>query len=84
MSILLKSNDNIRNCVPKNFLNILFFELRILRGTRFIELEKRICHLLAARRGKGSKNSEFWSGKNRIWSGKSQGILLVTEDGHPD
>ena len=26
---------------------------------------------------------EYWSGKNRIWSGKSQGILLLTEGGHP-
>ena len=30
------------------------------------------------------KFSAFWSGKNRIWSIKSQGILFFTEDGHPD
>ena len=28
-------------------------------------------------------NAVFWSGENRIWSGKSQRILLLTEGGHP-
>ena len=37
----------------------------------------------AARRGKGHTNFFFWSGKNKIWSGKSQGILLLTDGGHP-
>ena len=30
------------------------------------------------------KFSAFSSGKNRVWSIKSQGILFFTEDGHPD
>ena len=51
-------------------MTVLFFLI--------VELEsytKRICHLSAARK-KGRKNSVFWSGKNRIRSGK---ILLLTE-----
>ena len=72
----IKDNVNIRRFVLKTFLNII-------GEVHFNELERRICHLSAASRGKGRNKFVFWSGKNRIWSGKSQGILLLTEGGHP-
>ena len=64
--------------LEKNFLNVLVFWILELGN-----YTKRICHLSAARREKGRKNSVFWSGKKRIWPGKSHGILLLTEGSHP-
>ena len=50
-SVLLKINDNIRKFVPRNFVIITFFDCRT-GEVHFNELEKRICRLSAARRGK--------------------------------
>ena len=87
--ITMKIYVNIRILCPKLFKNFICLNCIIggggrERGLHFNEPEKRICHLSAARRGKGHKTSVFWSDKNRIWSEKSQGISLPNEGGHPD
>ena len=77
-SILLKVyTDFFRAFLPQLFKHFIFFLI-----VEFGSYTKTICYLLAARREKGRKNSVIWSGKNRIWSGKSHEILLLTEGGH--
>ena len=58
-------------CAKKLFKDFICFICRI-GEVHFSELVKGICHLSAARRQIGRKYAVFWSGKNWIWSGKSQ------------
>ena len=66
----IKIDVIIENLCPEKTISFLL-NCRI-REVHFNELENSIFRLSAARREKCRKNSVFWSGKNRIWSGKSQ------------
>ena len=70
------------------YLNIFapeVFKHFIFLNCRNGELHKDSLSFIGCKkRKKKRKNTVFWSGKNRIQSGTSHGILLLTGGGHPE
>ena len=78
----IKIDVIIENVCPKK---TIYFLLNCRIGeVHFNEIESSIFFVYQLQEEKNAvKTQYFWSGKNRIWSGKSQGILSLTESGHP-